>query len=85
MIRVLSPDSDTWLLSMMHYKHSLDSLILTFCLFEAGKNKLLHAFFDCMFSVVPVFFSQILVSVLYFSKYDLYVPFYFVLVTVYHI
>jgi hypothetical protein len=28
-------------------------------LFEVGENKL-HAFFDCTFSIVPVFFSQIL-------------------------
>ena len=54
-------------------------------LIEAGKNKLLRAFFDCTFSIVPVFFSQILVSMLYFSQYDLYAPFYFVLETVYHI
>ena len=53
-------------------------------IFEVGENKL-HAFFDRTFSVLPVFFSQILVFMLYFSKYDLYIPFYFVLMTVYHI
>jgi hypothetical protein len=42
----------------------------------------LHGFIDCTFSIVPVFFSQIMVLMLYFSKYDLYVPFYFVLMTV---
>ena len=44
-------------------------------LFEVGDTKL-HAFFDCTFSIVPIFFSQMLVFMLYFSKYDLYVPFY---------
>ena len=50
-------------------------------IFEAGDHPL-HGFIDCTFSIVPVFFSQILVLMLYFSKYDLYVPFYFVLMTV---
>ena len=50
-------------------------------LFEVGDTKL-HSFLDCTFSIVPVFFSQLLVFMLYFSKYDLYVPFYFVLMTV---
>ena len=50
-------------------------------IFEVGTTKL-HGFIDCTFSIVPVFFSQILVLMLYFSKFDIYVPFYFVLMTV---
>ena len=50
-------------------------------IFEVGDTKL-HGFIDCTFSIVPVYFGQILVFMLYFSKYDLYVPFYFVLMTV---
>ncbi len=50
-------------------------------IFEVGTTKL-HGFIDCTFSIVPVFFSQILVLMLYFSKYDIYVPFFFVLMTV---
>ena len=33
-------------------------------LFEVGDTKL-HAFLDCTFSVVPIFFSQILVFKMY--------------------
>ena len=50
-------------------------------IFEVGETKL-HSFLDCTFSIVPVMFSQLLVFMLYFSKFDLYVPFYFVLMTV---
>ena len=50
-------------------------------LFELGDTKL-HGFVDCTFSVVPTFFSQVLVLMVYFSKYDLYVPVYFVLMQV---
>ena len=50
-------------------------------IFEVGETKC-HSFLDCTFSIVPVMFSQLLVFMLYFSKFDLYVPFYFVLMTV---
>jgi hypothetical protein len=50
-------------------------------LFELGDTKL-HAFGDCTFSIVPMQFSQVLIIMLYFSKYDLYVPVYFVLMQV---
>jgi len=53
-------------------------------LFELGDTKL-HAFGDCTFSVVPIQFSQVLIIMLYFSKYDLYVPVYFVLMQVYSV
>ena len=53
-------------------------------LFELGGTKL-HGFVDATFDVVPHPFSQVLVIMLYFSKYDLYVPAYYVLMTVSYI
>jgi len=50
-------------------------------LFELGGTKL-HGFIDATFDVVPHPFSQLIVIMLYFSKYDLYVPAYYVLMTV---
>jgi hypothetical protein len=50
-------------------------------LFELGQTRL-HGFVDCTFSVVPKLFKQVMVIMLYFSKYDLYVPVYFILLQV---
>lgn len=51
-------------------------------LFELGGTKL-HGFVDCTFSIVPRMFDQVLVIMLYFSKYDMYVPVYFILLQVF--
>jgi hypothetical protein len=50
-------------------------------IFELGTTRL-HGFSDCTFSVVPKVFKQLLIIMLYFSKYDLYVPVYFILLQV---
>ena len=50
-------------------------------LFELGDTKL-HGFVDCTFCMVPRFFDQVLIVMLYFSKYDFYVPVYFALMKV---
>ena len=50
-------------------------------LFELGGTKL-HCFVDATFSVVPTKFQQVLIIMMYYSKYDLYVPVYFVMMTV---
>lgn len=50
-------------------------------IFEIGDTQL-HGFIDCTFSIVPSYFLQVLILMVYFSKYDLYVPVYFVLMQV---
>ena len=50
-------------------------------IFEIGDTKL-HGFVDCTFGIVPRQFEQVLIIMVYFSKYDLYVPVYFVLLQV---
>jgi hypothetical protein len=49
--------------------------------FELGDFGL-HSFIDCTFRVVPILFKQVMVIMMYFSKYDLYVPVYFILLQV---
>jgi hypothetical protein len=39
-------------------------------IFEVGDTKL-DGFIDCTLSIVPIFFEQVMVLMLYFSKYDL--------------
>ena len=41
-------------------------------LFELGGTKL-HGFADATFSMVPVFFDQVFILMLYFSRYDMYI------------
>ena len=50
-------------------------------LFELGGTKL-HGFADATFDVVPFGFSQLLIIMMYFSRYDMYVPVYFILMQV---
>ena len=68
-----------WFVNMVMIEDNLEHLVgfaHPDIIFEAGDHPL-HGFIDCTFSIV-----QILVLMLYFSKFDLYVPFYFVLMTV---
>ena len=51
-------------------------------LFEIGDTKL-NGFADCTFSIVPMQFMQVLIIMVYFSKYDLYFPVYFVLMQIF--
>jgi hypothetical protein len=51
-------------------------------LWELGNTKIC-LFADCTFQMVPVFFSQVLILMMYFSRYDLYVPIYWILMQVY--
>lgn len=45
-------------------------------------NTRLHGFADATFSVVPHGFLQLLIIMMYFSTYDLYVPVYYILMSV---
>ena len=47
-------------------------------LFELGGTKL-HGFVDCTFKMVPTTFGQVMIIMMYFSRYDLYVPVYYIL------
>jgi hypothetical protein len=50
-------------------------------IWELG-NHPVHGFFDATFSMVPTEFSQVLIYMCFFSKFDMYVPVYFALMTV---